>query len=71
MLDHAVADSRQFFQLLRFLDQLFDGFGQAVDQFGSLLITSVPANDGAVYLKELGRLPQDARDLFVVHARRL
>src|SRR5260370_10724781 len=48
MLDHAVADSRKFLELLRLLDELLDGFGQAVDQFGRLFIAAIPPDDGAV-----------------------
>ena len=67
MLDHAVADSWKFFELFRFLHELFDGFGQAVDQFGGLLITAVSADDGAVDFQKLRGFPEDAGDLFVVH----
>ena len=67
MLDHADADSWKFFELFRFLHELFDGFGQAVDQFGGLLITAVSADDGAVDFQKLRGFPEDAGDLFVVH----
>ena len=67
MLDHAVADSRKLFELLRFLDELLDGFGKAVDQFGGLLIAAIAPNNRAVDFQELRRLPQHAGNLFVVH----
>ncbi len=71
VLDHAVADSRKFFQLLRFLDKLLDGFGQAIDKLRRFFIAPVPPDDGPINFKELRRFPQDSCDLFVVHERRL
>src|SRR6266481_6581873 len=70
VLDHAVADSRKFLKLLRFLDQLFDGFRQRVDQFGGLFVTSVPPDDRAVNFQELRGLAQDSSNLFVIHVGR-
>ena len=67
MFGHALADSRKFFQLFRFLDELLDGFGKAVDQFGGLLIAAIAPNNRAVDFQELRRLPQYAGNLFVVH----
>jgi hypothetical protein len=67
MLDHAVADARQFFELFRFLGELFDRFRQAVDEFGGLFITAVSADDGAIDFQELRGLAKNAGDLFVVH----
>src|SRR5260370_4831924 len=68
VLDHAIADSRQLFQLFRFLDELLDGFRQAIDQFRGLLIAAITADDGAVNFEELRRFAQYAGNLFVVHA---
>ena len=68
MLGHAVADPRQLFQLFRFLDELLDGFRQAVDQFGGFLVAAITANNRAVDFEELRRLPQHAGNLFVVHS---
>jgi len=66
VLNHAIADSRKFLELLRLLDQLFDGFRQRVDQFGSLFVTSVPPDDRAVNFQELRGLTQDSCDLLVI-----
>src|SRR5438046_4971913 len=66
MLDHAVADSWKFFELFWFLHELFDGFGQAVDQFGGLLVTAVSADDGAVDFHMLSSFTVVEGNLFVV-----
>src|SRR5258708_345370 len=68
MLDHAIADSWKFLQLLRFRHQLVDGFRQTVNQFGGLLVAAIAPDDGAIYLQELRRFAQYAGNLFVVHA---
>src|SRR5882762_1227262 len=68
MLDHAVANSRKFLELFRFLDQLFDGFGQRVDQLGGLFVTSVPADDRAINFQKLRGFTEDSGNLFVVHS---
>jgi len=48
MLHHAVADARQFLELLWLLDELLDGLRQGIDQLSGFLVTSIAADDGAV-----------------------
>src|SRR5712664_167194 len=67
MLDHAVADSRKLFKFSWLLDELLNGFRQAVDQFGGLLVAAVSADDGAINFQELRGFAKYAGDLFVVH----
>ncbi len=71
MFDHAVADPRKFFELFRFLRELFDGFRQAVDQFGGLLVTAVSADNRPIDFEELRGFAENAGNLFVVHDRQL
>ena len=68
MLDHAVANSRQFLQLLRLFHHLLNRLGQAIDQLRSLFVASVTPDDRAVNFQKLRRLSQYSRNLFVVHA---
>ncbi len=68
MFDHAVADSRQLFQLLRLLHHLLDRLGQGIDQFRGFFVAAVTPDDRPVNFQELRRLPQDSCNLFVVHA---
>src|SRR5437660_3745675 len=67
VLHHAFANSRQCVELFRILDQLLDGFRQAVNEFSGFLIAAVPADNRPVNFQQLCRLPQDSCDLFVVH----
>jgi len=66
---HAVADSRQLFQLLRSFGQLFDRFGQAGDKVGSFFVAAIATDDGAVHFEKRRRFVKDARDLLVVHGQ--
>src|SRR5258708_38186606 len=67
MFDHAVADSRQFFELFRLLGELLDGFRQAIDKFGGLFVAAIPPNNRAINFQQLRCFAQYSCNLFVVH----
>src|SRR5208283_1035128 len=69
MLHHAVADPRQFRQLLRRGDHRLHRFRQPINQFRRLLIAPVAPDDRAINLQQARRFPQNSRYLFVFHAR--
>ena len=67
VLGHAVADAGELGEFFFVAGDLFDGLGEAGDQFGGALVTAVTADKGAVDLEKLGGLPQDARDIPIFH----
>ena len=67
VLDHALADAGQFFELFRRCDEHCHRVGQGFDQFRGFLVAAVAADDGAINFEQLRGFAEYAGNLFVVH----
>ena len=68
VLGHAVADAGKFRELLLVVGEVFDAFGNAVEQLGDFFVAAVAADNGAVDFEQLRGLAQNLGDVSIFHA---